>query len=428
MFGQFLRNHKIVLILALISFLNSLTLAAVIPILYVYAKTFDFSDFEIGLLFASFALAQFLATPIIGRLSDIYGRKPLLLISIFGTFLASLMQAFAVTGWILFLGRIFDGLTGGNNSVAQAVISDTLPEKDRPSGFAIFGASFGLGFLLGPVISLVLVKLFQTNQSVYLFSALVALITTLIVWFWLPETNFTRETKKVDIIELLFLELYRAVKMPIVGTILILNFTISFTIAIFNVAFQPYLVENLKLGQEYINYVLILAGMINIAFFGLVQTVIDKFGLYNVLNTTFLLRFISFGLIALFSYSVTVFWLSTFLFAISSLLGRPVISSLLSKYGRPEDQGVLLGSAESLFSLGLAVGPLIFGLLSLPKRADFSFFGLDWVTNLVHMLAINNILSFIFIALISLIAFSFSLNFTRKIQKLNPESLSKIDF
>ncbi len=428
MFRQSVGNRRLILILALISFLNSLTLAAVIPILYTYAKTFDFSDFEIGLLFASFALAQFLATPIIGRLSDIYGRKPLLLISIFGTFLASLIQAFAMAGWILFLGRVFDGLTGGNNSVAQAVISDTLPEQDRPGGFAIFGASFGLGFLLGPVISLILVKLFQTNQSVYLFSALIALITTLIVWFWLPETNFTRENKKIKIVEILFLELYRAIKMPIVGVILLLNFMTSFTIAIFNVAFQPYLVENLKLGQEYINYVLILAGMINIVFIGLVKIVIDKFGLYKVLNATFLLRFISFSLIVLFSYSFTVFWISTILFAISSLLGRPVVSSLLSKYGRPEDQGVILGSAESLFSLGLAVGPLVFGLLSLPKRADFAFFGLDWITNLLHILASKNILSFLVIALISLVAFGFSLNFTRKIQKLSSEFVSKIDF
>jgi len=428
MFSHFLGNRRFILILALISFLNSLNLASVIPILYTYAKTFDFSDFEIGLLFASFALAQFLATPIIGRLSDIYGRKPLLLISIFGTFLASLLQAFAMTGWILFLGRVFDGLTGGNNSVAQAVISDTLPEKDRPSGFAIFGASFGLGFLFGPVISLVLVKLFQTNQSVYLFSALIALITTIIVWFWLPETNFTRETKKIDIVEILFLELYRAIKMPIVGTILLLNFVTSFTIAIFNVAFQPYLVENLKLGQKYINYVLIVTGIINILFIGLVKIVTDRFGLYKVLNTTFLLRFVSFGLIVLFSYSVTVFWISTILFALSSLLGRPVISSLLSKYGRPEDQGVILGSAESLFSLGLAVGPLVFGLLSLPKKTDFAFFELDGVTNLLHILASKNILSFLVIALISLVTFGYSVHFTRKIQKLNPESLAKIDF
>ena len=428
MFSHSLGNRRLILILALISFLNSLNLASVIPILYTYAKTFDFSDFEIGLLFASFALAQFLATPIIGRLSDIYGRKPLLLISIFGTFLASLLQAFAMTGWILFLGRVFDGLTGGNNSVAQAVISDTLPEKDRPSGFAVFGASFGLGFLFGPVISLVLVKLFQTNQSVYLFSALIALITTIIVWFWLPETNFTRETKKIDIVEILFLELYRAIKMPIVGTILLLNFVTSFTIAIFNVAFQPYLVENLKLGQEYINYVLIVAGIINILFIGLVKIVTDRFGLYKVLNATFLLRFVSFGLIVLFSYSVTVFWISTILFALSSLLGRPVISSLFSKYGRLEDQGVILGSAESLFSLGLAVGPLVFGLLSLPKKTDFTFFELDGVTNLLHILASKNILSFLVIALISLVTFGYSVHFTKKIQMLNPESLAKIDF
>jgi Major Facilitator Superfamily. len=216
--------------------------------------------------------------------------------------------------------------------------------------------------------------------------------------------------------------------MPIVGTILLLNFVTSFTIAIFNVAFQPYLVENLKLGQEYINYVLIVGGIINILFIGLVKIVTDRFGLYKVLNATFLLRFVLFGLIVLFSYSVTVFWISTILFALSSLLGRPVISSLLSKYGRPEDQGVILGSAESLSSLGLAVGPLVFGLFSLPKKTDFTFFELDGVTNLLHILASKNILSFLVIALISLVTFGYSVHFTRKIQKLNPESLAKIDF
>jgi len=428
MFPEVLKN-KIILIVALIFFLNSLTLAAIIPILYTYAKQFALTDFEIGLLFGSFALAQFVATPVIGRLSDIYGRKLLLLICIFGTFLASLIQAFAMTGWILFLGRIFDGLTGGNNSVAQAVISDTLPEKDRPSGFAIFGASFGLGFLFGPVISLVLVKFFQTNQSVFLFSALIALITTIIVWFWLPETNFTRETKKIDMVEILFLELYRAIKMPIVGTILLLNFVTSFTIAIFNVAFQPYLVENLKLGQEYISYVLIVAGMINILFIGLVKIVTDRFDLYKVLNATFLLRFVSFGLIVLFSYSVTVFWISTILFALSTLLGRPVVSTLLSKYGRPEDQGVILGSAESLFSLGLAVGPMVFSLLSIPKRPEFSFWGIEPVTSWLHTLAVNNLLSFLLATIVSLAAFAYFLYFIQKLKQLSPDWVStKIDF
>jgi predicted MFS family arabinose efflux permease len=230
-------------------------------------------------------------------------------------------------------------------------------------------------------------------------------------------------------VEILFLELYRAIKMPIVGTILLLNFVTSFTIAIFNVAFQPYLVENLKLGQEYISYVLIVAGMINILFIGLVKIVTDRFDLYKVLNATFLLRFVSFGLIVLFSYSVTVFWISIILFALSTLLGRPVISSLLSKYGRPEDQGVILGSAESLFSLGLAVGPMVFSLLSIPKRPEFSFWGIEPVTSWLHTLAVNNLLSFLLATIVSLAAFVYFLYFIQKLKQLSPDWVStKIDF
>jgi MFS family permease len=141
-------------IIALISFINSLSFTILIPIIYLYGKQFGLSDFQTSLLFSIYSLAQFLATPVIGKLSDRFGRKPLLIISLAGTVIANLIAGTATTASVLFLARLLDGITGGNNSVAQAVISDVTNPDNRAKGFGIYGAASGLGFVLGPAISL----------------------------------------------------------------------------------------------------------------------------------------------------------------------------------------------------------------------------------------------------------------------------------
>lgn len=334
-----------------------MTLGAIIPVIYAYASSFGLNDASIGLLFATFSLAQFFATSVIGRLSDKYGRKPLLIISLFGTFLASLIQAFATSGWMLFFGRFLDGITGGNNSVAQAVIVDSVEEKDKPFGFAVFGASFGLGFLFGPVISLFISK--SGNAYVFLFSALLALITTLITAFVLPETNLNRETKPLNLVEVLFLEIFRALKMPIIRDILLLNFLTALSTAIFQIAFQPYITLNFGYGQDQISYVLILNGVISIAFLGLVKRLTDRVGLNNLLRFTFLFRFLTFLILAVIVNKL-VFWATMIVFGFINLFSRPVISTMISNYSRKEDQGTVIGVAESMFSLGLIIGPSLF--------------------------------------------------------------------
>src|SRR5690349_15310321 len=120
-----LKQNRSLLIIALIALVNMLGYGIVIPILYAYSKHYGLSDFQNGLLFASFSICQFLSTPIIGRMSDKYGRRPLLLISITGTAVSFLLMAFAQNALWLFAARMLDGLTAGNIPVAFAVISDS---------------------------------------------------------------------------------------------------------------------------------------------------------------------------------------------------------------------------------------------------------------------------------------------------------------
>lgn len=146
-------------IIALISFINSLSFTILIPILYLYGRQFKLDDFQISLLFAIYAIAQFFATPIIGKLSDRFGRKPLLIVSLVGTVIANLLAGTAASAAVLFFARFLDGITGGNASVAQAVISDVTTPENRAKAFGINGAAFGLGFISGPAISLLAKKL-----------------------------------------------------------------------------------------------------------------------------------------------------------------------------------------------------------------------------------------------------------------------------
>jgi len=134
----------------LIVFIDLLGFGLILPLLPYYAESFGASDTVVGFLVASYAAAQLVGAPLLGRLSDRFGRRPILLVSLLGTLLSFLLLGFAKTLWVLFAARIFDGITGGNISVAQAYISDVTDEKSRAKGLGMIGAAFGLGFIFGP--------------------------------------------------------------------------------------------------------------------------------------------------------------------------------------------------------------------------------------------------------------------------------------
>src|SRR3989304_319140 len=122
----------------------------IIPLLPFYSKALGASPFVIGLLFASFSLAQLIAGPILGDLSDRWGRRPVLLFSLLGTAVSFALLAVARSVTVLFIARIIDGLSGGNISTARAYIGDVTREEDRARGFGLIGAGVRLGLILGP--------------------------------------------------------------------------------------------------------------------------------------------------------------------------------------------------------------------------------------------------------------------------------------
>jgi len=182
-------DFKRVLPIFVIVLIDLLGLTIIIPLMPLYATSFGANAFTIGLLGAAYPLMQFIGAPLLGRLSDRFGRKPVLIISQMGTLLGFLVLGLANSLFLLFVARILDGLSGANIATAQAAMTDSTTEKTRTQGLGLIGAAFGLGFIIGPVIAFVALLLSNNNYHVpaYVAAGFSALSIAL-TWVWLPET------------------------------------------------------------------------------------------------------------------------------------------------------------------------------------------------------------------------------------------------
>jgi len=169
-------------------FIDLIGFGMVIPILPFYAETapFNATPFEIGILFSIYSWMQFFFSPILGRLSDRYGRRPILFISLLGSAVGYFVIGFANTLLLVFVGRIIGGITGGNISTAQAYIADVTTKENRAKGMGLFGAAFGLGFIFGPALAGILSK-YGVHVPFY-FAAILSLINAIALYFVLPES------------------------------------------------------------------------------------------------------------------------------------------------------------------------------------------------------------------------------------------------
>ena len=167
-------------------FLDLVGFGIVIPVLPLYAERFGASPFVVGCLLGIYSAMQCFFAPILGRLSDRIGRRPVLLVSVIGTSAGFLLMGLANSLWLLFLARVIDGVTGGNISTAQAYIADITPSEQRSRGMGLIGAAFGLGFIFGPAIGGILSRV--SLAAPFLFAACLAAANALAIYWFLPES------------------------------------------------------------------------------------------------------------------------------------------------------------------------------------------------------------------------------------------------
>lgn len=376
-------------IIALIAFINSLSFTILIPIIYLYGKQFGLNDFQTSLLFSIYSVAQFFATPIIGKLSDRFGRKPLLIISLAGTVIANFLAGTATTATVLFLARFLDGITGGNSSVAQAVISDVTNRENRAKGFGIFGAAFGSGLILGPAVSL-LAQSISLGAS-FLASGAIAFVALLITIFFLPETIAHKDTSH-NYFDLGLENLIKGLAIPKVGILLIINFLIGTTFTIFAYAFQPYFINVLSQNSQSLTLIFILIGGLGLIMQTVgIQALNRKLDLITILLLALFIRSVSFILMPIWS-NVFYFVGVSIVFAIFNSLVQPIINTLISLNAKPEEQGTAMGINSSYLSISNAFGPVIAGMTidqSNPTTYGYPLYLAGGLTLLVLLLAVS---------------------------------------
>ncbi len=382
-------------IVTLVGFINSVSFTIIYPLLYPYAKQFGLNDFQASLLLTAFSVSQFIGTPILGRLSDRLGRKPLLVMSLLGTVAANVLAAFAPFAWLLFTARMLDGVTGGNNSIASAVISDITNKDQRAKALGIFGAVFRLGFVVGPALSYLALQLppilgISSLGISFLVGASIALIATILTVFFLPETlphsekqeSEKQESEKQDFYlswrDFGLLRIVRSVARPQLGNFFILTFLSGATFTIFTFAFQPFVLEVLKQDAKTLAIIFAVVGILGfISQVFAFEPLRKKFNLIDILFLTLMIRGITFLLIPIFP-TITAFFIITVVFSLVLSFPMPLIESILSLNSTQKEQGEVLGINVSYLSLSNALGPAISGLLvSLDYLTPF------WITGVL---------------------------------------------
>jgi DHA1 family tetracycline resistance protein-like MFS transporter len=345
-------------------FIDLLGFSLILPLLPYYAETFKASEFTTGLLIASYAAMQLIGAPILGRLSDRIGRRPVLLVSVLGTFIGFVMLGFANALWILFASRILDGISGGNLSVAQAYISDVTDAKNRSKGLGMIGAAFGLGFIIGPAAGGFL------SQWGFHVPALVAaglsLINLALIFFWLPE-SLTQE-RRIEMSnqkrpEVSLSALQTALKRPFSGPILITRFFFGLAFAVFQTIFALYALAKFNLTATQTGYILTYVGVLSVFVQGFLVGQLTRSVREDVLITASVaLMGIS---LAGWALAPSVAWLLIILTptAISGGLLNTLLSSTLTKAVTQQEIGGILGLSTSIESATRIIAPILGGAL-----------------------------------------------------------------
>ena len=349
----------------LVVFIDLLGFSFILPLLPYYAETFGASPFVVGILTASYAAAQFFGAPILGRLSDRFGRKPILLISIFGTFLGFMLLGVANTLLVLFISRILDGLTGGNISVAQAYISDVTDASSRAKGLGMIGAAFGLGFIFGPALG---GFLSQWGYTVPAFVAAgLSLINLALVAFWLPES--LTANKRAELAAgpsrppFTVQAMLKSLRRPVVGPLLHTRFFFGLAFSMFQTIFALYAQYRFNLRVEETAYILTYVGVLSVltqgVFIGRLTKRFQENTLILISTAVMAVSLLGWA----FSPSVLTLLIILLPIAVSGGVLNTVINSAATKAVAPNEIGGILGISSSLESITRVVAPSLGGLM-----------------------------------------------------------------
>lgn len=357
--------------------MDVLGLTLMIPLLPFYAERLGATPTVAGWLVGVYAMFQLISGPLLGRLSDHMGRKPLLIVSQIGTFIGFLITANANVLWLVFVGRIIDGATAGNLSLAQAYISDVTKPEDRAKSFGIIGIAFGLGFLIGPAISGFLAG-YDYRYPMYA-AALLSFTSIMATTFLLPSVEVSQRAReerggagpaapggrRVSIVQ--WGEYAKYFRQPVLSTLLVEFLCFAFSFAMF-VAGLPLFAERRftwhgrPFGPEQTGYAWAWAGFLGILLQGPgLGRMVKRFGERALNRVGFAAYAIGYLMMA-FAHSIPMLIATITVLAIGGLV-RPTLTSMITHAAPRSEQGSVLGLNQSLTSISQIAAPPLGGLL-----------------------------------------------------------------
>jgi MFS transporter, DHA1 family, tetracycline resistance protein len=350
-------------------FIDLVGFGIVLPLLPYYAETYGASSLAIGLLSTSYSLMQFLFTPIWGRLSDRFGRRPLIMLSLAGSCTGFLIFGLARSLPYLFAGRMVAGIAGAIIPTTSAYIADVTSPENRARGMGLIGAAFGLGFILGPAIGGLLAP-YGYDKPALLASAMAG-VNLVFAWFKLPE-SLTSEHRTFALKRTLSARsLWDALTHPHVGLLLVLYFVVTFAFANMESTFGLLNEHRYGFTARQTGYLFTFIGVVMSLVQGVfVGRVVRRFGeRFCIAAGTFTMIF---GLALMpFAPNTLLYCGILALLSFGTGINNPSISALLSRSSHADEQGGIMGIAQSMASLGRIVGPMWGGY-------TFDAFGFRW--------------------------------------------------
>ena len=347
--------------------------AMVMPLLGFYAQEFGASPLTATLIVSSYAVCSLISSPILGRLSDRYGRRPLLLISQTGTCIGFLVLGYADALWMVFLGRVLDGVTAGNLTLAQAYVSDNSPPEQRTKAFGIIGIAFGIGFLFGPFVS---GELAQYGHEVpFLFAAGLSLLSIFCTYMFLerkkPEQALStgdgpggRRPSAFDL--KIYAEYFRR---PELGKILLQFFFFSFAFSCFTSNFslfseRRFVTEaGVPWGASEVGKLFAYSGLLGIILQGgILGRLVKRYGEHKLVVAGFLAAVAGYAVLGIAAELMMLLVSATILSFANGVL-RPALTARITQVVGRDEQGTAIGISQSLGSISLILAPPAGGIL-----------------------------------------------------------------
>ena len=333
----------------------------IIPIIPFYVESFGVGGKELGMMMAIFSVMQFFFAPLWGSLSDRFGRKPILVIGVFGNAISLALMGFSTSYWMLFGSRALAGvLSSATLPTAMAYVADSTSERDRGGGMGLIGAAMGIGMVLGPGIG-GWAATSSLSLPFFIAAGLSAVSLTLILLLVNESLPAEARSTDVSLAGPKLKDMWRALVGPL-GILFFLAFLVSFAMTNFEGIFGLYALFRFDYGPQQVGTILTVIGLISAVAQGLLTgPATRRWGEVNVIKTSLLASAIGFVLMLL-AVDFTTVLLTVGFFVLSNTMLRPALSSLISKLAR-EGQGLAMGLNNSFMSLGRIIGPLWAGFL-----------------------------------------------------------------